>query len=387
VSASAQRYTFDAVWDGHAFRGPATYEVDGDLLRAVMPTPTRATTAAPSAAAPAPTPAEPTPIHLGGALIPHLTDHHTHLGLTDQRALFAAGITDAVDLGWIPEVASTWLDGDLDRPAVAIAGALLTSPGGYPVNAGWGPPGSSAELTGPSAARDAVRKQVMLGASRIKVALNSDAGTTVDNSTLAAIVEEAAAAGVPVTIHAQGEGQVARAIGAGADQLAHAPFSERVDDADLVRAVDAGMSWVSTIDIHGWGTPTADFAVAQDNIRRFVALGGRMLYGTDLGNGPLPVGVNQRELEALSDCGLDDAALLTSIATAPAGTAPAPSAAGAHTPTSPTDLIGPRFAWLPTVLPPLTASTPGTPSRVPAWLATARGCTVASLRTHTKEPA
>ncbi|KRC47206.1 hypothetical protein ASE16_17915 [Leifsonia sp. Root227] len=340
-------YSVDAVWDGSAFRGPATYEVDGDILREVR----RDGDPRTSASAPA-------PIHLGGTLIPRLTDHHTHLGLTDQRALFTEGITDAVDLGWIPDVASTWLTDDLDRPAVAIAGALLTSPGGYPVNAGWGPPGSSAELTGPVDARNAVREQVMLGASRIKVALNTEAGGTVDDSTLAAIVEEAASSGVPVTVHAQGEGQVARAIAAGAAQLAHAPFTERIGDADLLRAVAAGMSWVSTLDIHGWGQPTAAFAVAQDNLRRFAAAGGSVLYGTDLGNGPLAVGVNRRELEAIAGCGLDGAALVASIASAPASTW----------------VIGPRFALVPT-------APPSDPADLPAWLATATGRTVATLPT------
>lgn len=357
------RIAVDAVWTGTAFRGPVAYDVDGDLLREA----TREGEATPEGGA-APeggTSQERAAIHLGGTLIPHLTDHHTHLGLTDKRELFASGITDAVDLGWIPEVASTWLMGDLDRPAVVIAGALLTSVGGYPVNSGWAPPGASVELTGPMDARAAVREQVMLGASRIKVALNTDAGTTVDNSTLTAIVEEAGASGVAVVVHAQGAGQAARAIAAGADQLAHAPFSERVDDADLRRAADAGMTWVSTMDIHGWGEPTAGFAVAQDNIRRFVALGGRMLYGTDLGNGPLAVGVNRRELEALAACGLDDAALFASIACPP-------GALGAVA----TSTIGPRFAWLPTAPP---EPNPAVPSLLPSWLATARGLTVAKL--------
>ena len=60
-----------------------TYEVDGDLLRAVDPGSQPGTGRA--------------PVHLGGTLIPHLTDHHTHLGLTDQRALFAS---DAAPTGW-----------------------------------------------------------------------------------------------------------------------------------------------------------------------------------------------------------------------------------------------------------------------------------------------
>jgi hypothetical protein len=308
---------------------------------------------------------------VGGALMPHLTDHHTHLGLTDPAGLFANGITDAVDLGWIPEVASTWLTDHPGHPAVRIAGALITAPGGYPTNAGWAPPGSAAEAGNAVEATKAVRRQVMLGASRIKVALNTDAGPSVDNSTLTAIVEEAHDAGVPVTIHAQGIGQVVLAVNAGADQLAHAPFSERLDDDLLRRAADAGMSWVSTLDIHGWGRPTPEFAIAVDNMRRFASAGGRIHYGTDLGNGPLPVGVNERELNALATAGLNDEHLLRAIAGEVGRTGASVS-------------VGPRFAWIPTPPPErqddgAAARNLAAPSGLPAWLATARGHTTTTI--------
>lgn len=73
------------------------------------------------------------------------------------------------------------------------------------------------------------------------------------------------------------------------------------------------MSWVSTLDVHGWASPTAEQDVAIDNVRRFVALGGTVVYGTDLGNGPLPPGVNPRELRALAAAGLDARALVASL--------------------------------------------------------------------------
>ncbi|MFF1879501.1 amidohydrolase family protein [Leifsonia sp. NPDC058230] len=336
--AAAPTIGFDAFWDGRRFQGHTVFAVENGMLH--------------------PTGDQRADHEAGGTLIPRLTDHHVHLGLTDPADLFANGITDVVDLGWIPEVASRWLDAHPGHPAVQIAGALITAPGGYPKNAGWGPPGSTAEVADAAEAAEAAQKQLVVGASRIKVTLNTDAGPTVDDSTLAAIVEEAHAAGVPVTVHAQGAGQVARALEAGADQLAHAPFSERVDDDTLQRAVDAGMSWVSTLDIHGWGRPTPALAIAIDNVRRFAAAGGRILYGTDLGNGPLPVGVNERELGRLVAAGLDGAQLLQSIA------------GNARTP-------GPRFAWLPT--PPPASWHLDDLSALPAWLATARGHTTTTI--------
>jgi hypothetical protein len=44
--------------------------------------------------------------------------------------------------------------------------------------------------------------------------------------------------------------------------------------------------------------------MAIDNLRRFRAAGGRVLYGTDMGNGPASGGVERDELAALQDAGL-----------------------------------------------------------------------------------
>lgn len=331
------RVAFDAVWAGGRFHGGTVYEADGSVLR-------RNEDAAGAT--------RPGVTRLGGTLIPRLTDHHTHLGLSDQHALFRGGITDAIDLGWTPEEAAGWLADDPERPAVTIAGALLTAVGGYPVHAGWAPAGSSAELTGPSDAAAAVQVQRAVGASRIKVTLNTEAGPTIDDRTLRAVVDEAHRAGLPVTVHVQGEGQTQRAVDAGADQLAHAPFTERLADDLLERSARRGVSWVSTLDIHGWGRPARESEIAQDNVRRYLLAGGSVLYGTDLGNGPLAVGVNERELNALASAGMDAAQLMRSIA----GTAPA-------------DVIGRRFAFVP-------GTPPHDPDALAAWLATARGVTV-----------
>ncbi|WP_349866218.1 amidohydrolase family protein [Leifsonia sp. WHRI 6310E] len=341
---------FDAVWTGDGFRGPTTYRLHGDHLAPIDQTSNP------------PIPGSTHGLHhLGGTLFPRLTDHHVHLGLVDPAALFRNGITHAADLGWSPEIASTWLHDDPRWPSVTIAGAFLTARGGYPTRSGWAPSAAAREVGGPREARRAVREQVMAGASRIKVALNSEAGETVDNATLAAIVEEAVTAGLPVVAHAQGTGQTARAIHAGVAQLAHTPFSERLSDRVIADAAGRGMSWISTLDIHGWGAATIESSIAVDNLRRFAAAGGRVLYGTDLGNGPLPLGVNARELTALLSAGLDGTALLRSIA--------GERGDGHLSPEAP---IGPRITWIP-------GAPPVDPAQLPAWLATARGLHVADL--------
>ena len=50
------------------------------------------------------------------------------------------------------------------------------------------------------------------------------------------------------------------------------------------------MRIVSTLDILSFGRDTAELRVALDNLRRFHDAGGEVVYGTDLGNGPIPSG-------------------------------------------------------------------------------------------------
>ncbi|MET0726042.1 MAG: hypothetical protein ABWY36_06795 [Leifsonia sp.] len=295
-------------------------------------------------------------LELPGTLFPRLSDHHVHLGLVDAEQLMPSGITSVVDLGWIPEVAAAWhTDSSYPGstlPEVRMAGGLLTCTGGYPVTSSWAPEGAAVEISGPAGAEEAVRAQIALGASVIKVTLNSLAGPVPSDELLTAIVLAARAHGVPVAAHVEGAGMARRALDAGVNAFAHTPFSEQLDTDMIARMSRAGTACISTLDIHGWGKPTHAFVVAQDNLRRFAAAGGRVRYGTDLGNGPLPVGVNVRELRAIVEAGLDRDHVVESIA-------------GSWNPST----IGPRFAWVPG-LPPESAAD------LPDWLVGAHGTTV-----------
>ncbi len=296
----------------------------------------------------------------GGTWLPPLVDAHVHLGLVDPVAVRRGGIAVVHDLGWVPDVARTW-PGTPGFPEVVFAGAFLTAPGGYPSDRPWAPRGAVEEVASPDEAVAAVDRQVAAGASFVKVALHSEAGPVPDDVTLAALVGHAHGRGRDVVAHVEGRGMAARAFEAGVDRFAHAPFSERLPDdllAAMVRPRDAApralvvrragaraehdpasgrarrswrkgaqnvgnpvlggvgesrVSWVSTLDVHGWGVANVVQDVAIDNVRRFVALGGTVIYGTDLGNGPLPTGVNARELRALAAAGLDAHALVAAL--------------------------------------------------------------------------
>ncbi|QIX26109.1 hypothetical protein ncot_05470 [Nocardioides sp. JQ2195] len=241
-----------------------------------------------------------------GTAFPAFRDAHVHLGLVAYDDLAAGGLGGVVDLGWSPDIA------DLAAGApvhVAYAGCFLTAPGGYPSDRSWAPEDCVRPVSGPADAAVAVAEQVGRGASVVKVTLHCDAGPVLDKTTLTAIV---AAAEVPVVAHVEGPGMTGRALAAGVGVLAHTPWTERLDD-DLIDRAAASQRWISTLAIHD-GTSAQEVAV--DNLRRFHRAGGEVLYGTDLGNGDLPVGVNRREVELLQRAGLRNRAVIHAL-TAP----------------------------------------------------------------------
>lgn len=263
--------------------------------------------------------------HLSGALLPGLCDAHVHLGLVPREHLERTALARVTDLGWVLDDARTWAADTRSPLHVDVAGSFLAAPGGYPSASAWAAEDSTIAVTTDNAAAS-VNAMKSAGARVIKVTLNSVAGPVLDDVTLAAVVAAAHAAALPVVVHAEGIGQAARAVAAGADVLAHTPWSERLDDALIDHVARRGMRWISTLDIHGWGDRDADFAAALDNLSRFAAAGGAVVYGTDLGNGPLPVGVNERELAALAEAGLSVDRLLAALD----GLLPAPTAAWAY---------------------------------------------------------
>lgn len=248
-----------------------------------------------------------------GMALPAFVDHHVHLHLIDAAGLPSRGIAAVVDLGGDPMTLARRGSG---LPRVSFAGAFLTAPGGYPSGRSWAPAAVVRTITDASrhpgvqgGARTAVDEQADAGASVIKIALHADAGPVVSDEELAAIVASARERGLPTVAHAQGRGQVDRAIAAGVDALAHTPFDEPVTRQQISRAVSGGQAWISTLDIH----KGADRARAISNLRAFAARGGRVLYGTDLGNGSLPVGLNRREMLALHEAGVRGDALIDAL--------------------------------------------------------------------------
>lgn len=249
----------------------------------------------------APAPAIP---HLDGVVTGGFTDSHVHLQLVDVEALSGSSLGRVFDLGGNPAV----LSGMISEVEVGFAGAFLTPPGGYPSDRAWAPADSFREIPDADAAASAIAEMKEAGATCLKVASNSTAGPVFSDELFAAIVRIAASEGLTVVAHAEGPGEAQRVVRLGAGVLAHAPFSERLTDSEIA-AQAASVRWISTLAIHEGET----YDIAVDNVRRFHAAGGTVHYGTDMGNGPTPAGLNPREVAALRDAGIDGADLLSAL--------------------------------------------------------------------------
>lgn len=270
-------------------------------------------------------------VRLDGFVMPAVADRHVHIGLSNPAGVLMRGVAAVRDLAWPAEeifaLAEASELGSFNGPLVRAAGPMLTGPGGYPTNSRWAPPLTGRELHGPEDAANAVRLLADRGAAAIKVSLNAEAGATPTDVELATVVETAHRRQIPVTVHAQGRGQVERALGAGVDELAHCPWTERLPEP-VIQALAKATRIVSTLDIWSFGEITQELRVACDNLTRFRNAGGRVVYGTDLGNGDVPAGIDVREALLLHEaCRMSVEDVLTAMT------------AGPLTPGAPADLI------------------------------------------------
>ena len=236
----------------------------------------------------------------GATLLPGLVDAHVHLDFYPPAQVLAGGVTTVRDLGWPParlaalrEMAAT----PGASPRLLAAGQILTVPGGYPTRAPWAPPGTARPVEGAAAAARAVAELAEAGAAVIKVALDDRVGPTLPAPVLAAVVAAAAERGLGVTAHVGGAAEAAKALAAGVDELAHWPFDPAGLPDALVDALAEAVVAVPTLHID----PTP---ARRAGTRRFVARGGRVVYGTDLGNQGPPPGVDVEELRLLVSAGL-----------------------------------------------------------------------------------
>jgi imidazolonepropionase-like amidohydrolase len=255
----------------------------------------------------------------GGTLLPGFVDAHVHLGFYPPAEVLAGGVTTVRDLGWPPERLAALRRGAAGpgaaSPRLLAAGQILTVPGGYPTRAPWAPPGTAVAVEGAAEAARAVAGLAEAGAAVIKVALDDRVGPTLPAPTLAAVVAAAGERGLGVTAHVGSAAEAAKALAAGVGELAHWPFDPAGLHDALVDALAESVVAVPTLHID----PSP---ARRAGVRRFVARGGRVVYGTDLGNQGPPPAVDVEELRLLIEAGLSPERALaaaTSVAAAHLG--------------------------------------------------------------------
>ncbi|MGI9018632.1 MAG: amidohydrolase family protein [Euzebya sp.] len=246
----------------------------------------------------------------GGFLIPGFTDMHVHMQFADPAAILAGGVTTVRDLGG-PDNAAQAIRGGPSGLRVLIAGRILTAVNGYPTQS-WGADGTGRQITDPGDAVAAVEEQRAAGAVVLKVALEDSGGRPVlDAETLQVIVQQGQRFGLGTTAHVGSPAMLELALQAGVSELAHLPLFD-VSAADMVAVAQAGIVVVPTLEIRG-RDPGAAMALAA-----FRQAGGRVLYGTDLGNGGTNPGIESGEVRLLLEAGMTPQEILDSATSAPA---------------------------------------------------------------------
>ncbi|MQA04677.1 MAG: amidohydrolase family protein [Streptosporangiales bacterium] len=241
------------------------------------------------------------PVVEGGWVGPGVVDAHVHLAFGSVEGMVRGGVVGMRDLGAPLEDATSWRVGGAVG-GVAVAGPILTAPGGYPSRS-WGARGFARFLGSPAEARRAVESLAAAGVDVVKVALEPADGLPVPPlDVVSAVVAAAHDEGLGVVCHALTAELVARALDAGVDELAHMPV-ERLPTHLVAQLALAGTPVVGTLHTLTAAGGDQELGVLA-NARALVGAGVPVLYGTDLGNEATSTGVDPVELTLLAEAGL-----------------------------------------------------------------------------------
>ncbi|WP_406133228.1 amidohydrolase family protein [Streptomyces zaomyceticus] len=256
----------------------------------------------------------------GATVLPGLIDAHVHLCFDagqdpvatlqsqDDEALFGEmkahaeqllgiGVTTARDLGdrngLALRLGEQVAAGTAAGPRIISAATPVTPPGGHCWFLGG-------EVSGVDEIRRLVKSNIAAGAKVIKV-METGGGLTKDGAKswesqfsrdeLAALVDEAHQAGLPVAAHAHGTDGIVAAVEAGVDTIEHCtwmtPTGFEVREDVLAQIVEKGIHICPAVSPHWRMLPQifgAERAEAMfDAVRRMAEAGARLIAGTDAG--------------------------------------------------------------------------------------------------------
>lgn len=308
----------------------------------------------------------------GLTLIPGLHDLHTHMRAPgfdapdDLPKAYAGylvnGVTSVNEFSVSPEMLAPVREmtrpGQVEAPNLKLA-VRLGVPGGHGTEYGWGR-SFTLEAATPRAARQAMARALPYRPDVIKVFADgwrygrSASLNSMNEPTLAAIVEDAHSAGIPVITHTVTLEGAKVAAAAGVDALGHGIGDALVDDALIALMRAKGTAYVPTLVVYepkqgrtflpeewrglrpperareeaGMAEPdepvpereAARWTIMRENVRRLKAAGIRVGIGTDAGIGGVYHGSSTlREIRWLTQLGFTPAEALAAATGVSAG--------------------------------------------------------------------
>ncbi len=240
-----------------------------------------------------------------------------------EQMLTRYGFTSVFDIGSMWENTRVIRDriesGEVPGPRIRTTGEGLVPTGGNPSDIVLNMMGVM-KMTLPEVgeAAQATKKLLANGVDAIKIFVSSPSGATIPETAIRAAVDEAHRFNKPVFAHPNTGADVMAAIRAGVDVIAHTTPRSGPWDAMPAR----GVALTPTLNLWKYflrhdRTSTQEqivnTAIAQ--LRAWIAAGGSVLFGTDLGAVDYDPG---EEYALMAEAGMSFRQILASLTTAPA---------------------------------------------------------------------
>lgn len=243
----------------------------------------------------------------GKTVLPGFVDAHvhltfTHIGRGDRTRWVVEGVTTVCDLAAPLDQMQGLKQPAAGEPRTVVAGPIVSVPGGYP-GSHWGP-GIHLSVRSPADAKVQVRALLDRGADVVKLALERSGSRNLpvlSDAQIRAIVATAHARGVPVLAHVDTAASLERAVDGGVDTAAHM-IRDRLPEALIRKMAARGVRLIPTLAVLADGNERRDLLL--DNLRRFVAGGGKVAFGDDWGNPGTSTGMPWYELRLYEQAGL-----------------------------------------------------------------------------------